>query len=125
MSNVEPAVLPGIYCPACGAPDIVVTANKGGLLRCTYVVCPDPRALEKVLSDPRLHQHIVRLDEDGWTVRHPLIERIDDRLFTCSLNHYLSSDDVLLNAMVPGEYVAKQYDGVAYEAWTLEMITRG
>lgn len=116
------STLPGIYCPSCGAPDLVVTANKGGLLRCTYVMCPEPDALERILADPRIHQHTVRLDEEGWTVRHPLIERLDDRLFTCSLNHYLSSDDALLNAMVPGEYEATLYDGVDYPAWSLERL---
>ena len=80
-------------CPACGgidlglipshSPDIV---NSGDFweLRCLYEGCPDPEAAAKLLSNPEIH-HIVQFQDDSFTVKHPLRERIDDNLFDCSV----------------------------------------
>lgn len=71
------------YCPACGAWSL--TRTDDGVLRCMVFECPDRDAAAKILSDPEVH-HVVVFTKTGYTIRHPLRERIDDALLDCQLH---------------------------------------
>ncbi|MEU6674808.1 DUF6085 family protein [Streptomyces sp. NPDC046925] len=78
------------HCPACGRASLFL--GEGGYVTCSIRECPQPDAVSELLAD-RETEHIVQLAEEGWTVRHPLIERLDDALMGCQLNAYMSTFD--------------------------------
>jgi hypothetical protein len=72
------------HCPmGCGETLFVAS---GGYLTCSYVTCPRPDAVATLLED-RETEHVVVFDNDGWTVRHPLRERLDDALLICRIHN--------------------------------------
>lgn len=77
-------------CPACGRQSLFVA--KDGYITCGRVDCPRPDAATGILSDAETC-HVVVLDETAFTIRHPLIERLDDALMQCSLHEYLAGLD--------------------------------
>lgn len=76
------------YCPACGKQTLVLSVLSN--LRCRNTACPDRNVAHTMLSRPS-HHHVVRLTNAGYKIRHPLAERVDDQLFSCELDRYLSS----------------------------------
>lgn len=56
-----------------------------GHIYCTTETCPRPNAVAEILADGET-AHIVVVDRDGFTVRHPLRERLDDALLTCDVH---------------------------------------
>jgi hypothetical protein len=76
------------YCPSCGQDKLTVAAS-GGAIVCHHFGCAEPTAVHDILRDREV-QHIVTFTEDGWTLRHPLIERIDDRLVNCDVHEMLA-----------------------------------
>jgi hypothetical protein len=78
------------HCPACGKAALFV--GEGGYVTCSVLTCPEPDAVSTLLDD-RETEHIVRLDADGWTVRHPLRERLGDALMACRIHDYLREID--------------------------------
>jgi Family of unknown function (DUF6085) len=78
--------IPG-NCPlGCGEGLIL---GEGGVIWCGNLLCPRPSAAAEILADGEA-AHVITLDEDSFTVRHPLRERLDDALMTCSLHAYLA-----------------------------------
>jgi hypothetical protein len=77
------------YCPMCGRASLVVP-EEGGDVVCMHTGCPAPDAVSKLLDD-RETEHLVQVTFRGWTVRHPLKERIGDALMTCRLGAYLTN----------------------------------
>ncbi len=78
------------YCPmGCGE---TLFLGSGGYVTCSYVKCPNPTALSDILND-RETAHIVTFDEDAFTIRHPLRERLNDELMTCDLHRYCADLD--------------------------------
>jgi Family of unknown function (DUF6085) len=75
--------------------------GEGGVIWCGSLLCPRPGAAAEILADPEA-AHIATLDENGYTIRHPLRERLDDALMRCSLHAYLA--DGGWNPEVPGRY---------------------
>jgi Family of unknown function (DUF6085) len=74
------------YCPmGCGQHLVL---NKAGRIECTHDHCPDPDAAHKVLDDNEPH-HIVTLSRTGFTIRHPIAERLGDALLHCALHTWL------------------------------------
>lgn len=70
------------YCPmGCGS---TLYLAEGGFVTCWVPGCPDRAAVGEILSDPE-SEHLVTFTSSGFTVRHPLRERIDDALQTCDL----------------------------------------
>ncbi len=70
---------------------MVINAEQGdrkwNYISCLASGCPRPSAAAEILSDPEIH-HIVRISEsaDGdteYTIKHPLLERLDGDLFDC------------------------------------------
>lgn len=71
------------HCPACGWSGLFV--DDSGFITCPQYDCPNPSAAADILDD-RETQHLVTFTEQGWTIRHPLRERLDDQLTACALN---------------------------------------
>lgn len=77
------------FCPVCGGATLVaVPTSEKAKLECSNVNCPNPTAAAIILNDDEV-DHIVDFEEKGFTMRHPLRERIDDQLLNCSLHNYL------------------------------------
>lgn len=71
------------YCPmGCGETLVVHTGT--GNITCAATGCPDRDALAKILADPET-EHVAVFDDTGFSVQHPLRERIDGELFDCDL----------------------------------------
>lgn len=88
------------YCPACGAAELVMdyaTAN----LRCDGPGCPRPTAAHEILQDSRT-EHEVTFTADGFTLRHPMRERLDDDLLTCEIHRMLMRNEA--PPLAPGTY---------------------
>lgn len=64
-------------------------ASDSGLIACISPACPRPLAVSDLLRDP-LTDHKVEVDYDGFAIKHPLYERIEDKLFACDLQAWLS-----------------------------------
>lgn len=78
--------VPG-YCPmGCG---LTLFRAAGGYITCRSLECPRPEAVSTLLEDNET-EHLVTFDETGFTVRHPLRERLDDQLLTCGLPQFCS-----------------------------------
>lgn len=80
-------------CPACGHH----LAELGSMprlyhpLHCANKDCPRPNAALEILSEPQRTDHLVSLGRDGgFSVKHPLIERLDDKLLHCHLADYVA-----------------------------------
>jgi hypothetical protein len=71
------------HCPACGKESLFL--GDGGYVTCSRLECPRPDAVSTLLEDKET-AHIVRLAGEGYTVRHPLIERLDDALMSCTVD---------------------------------------
>ncbi len=63
--------------------------GSGGYVTCSWVDCPRPSAVSDILEDQET-QHVVKLGERTFTVRHPLRERLDDALMTCDLHERIA-----------------------------------
>lgn len=76
-------------CPMGCGPTLILGRPDGAIL-CDHPGCPRPSAVAELLADGET-QHIVRLDADEFTIRHPLRERLDDQLMTCHLHRDLAA----------------------------------
>jgi hypothetical protein len=72
----------------------------GGAILCHHYGCPEPTAAHDILGDHET-EHVVEFTTEGWTLRHPLIERIDDRLMSCAVGEMVAA---LKNGPEPGRY---------------------
>ena len=89
-------------CPmGCGQTLLI---NSAGFIRCAAETCPRPTAVSELLTDVE-SEHIVMLQAGGnWTLRHPLLERIETDLFSCHIADHVLADVVNDNAPEPGVY---------------------
>lgn len=98
------------YCPmGCGE---TLQAEEGRAVNrivCWGSECPRPLAAQEVLSDSETG-HVVRFRTDGFTVRHPLWERLGKELFDCVLHQVCASLERPPNNQ-PGTYRARLEDG--------------
>lgn len=111
------------HCPACGAEKLHVVKGVG-LLHCLNPECTHQGAAQKILDDPEVHHILevlpdVETEQSGrWTLKHPLVERIDGDLFNCSLHQMFSMRFALHFPPDPGRYrVIRQGQG-----WSLEEL---
>ncbi|SHI67316.1 DUF6085 family protein [Streptomyces sp. 3214.6] len=75
------------YCPlGCGE---TLQRAADGTIACADAGCARPYAITAILLD-RETEHIVQFD-DGFTIRHPLRERLDDALMRCELHRFCVS----------------------------------
>jgi hypothetical protein len=113
--------LVGARCPMCGGALEVQpafdddTSVDHGELSCLRVDCKRPRAAGELLADPEI-EHIVVFDEQGFTIQHPLRERLDGDLFTCGLHAHLRTLDG------PPDPIGRYRATESYGHWTLEHL---
>lgn len=88
----------------------------GGYVTCSFIRCPRPDAVADLLAD-RETEHIVTFGEEGFTIRHPLRERLDDALLDCDLHSWCR--DLGGPPVQPGKYRARLNQG----RWTWEAIS--
>lgn len=69
-------------CPACGSATLVLHDDK---VMCEHAGCPRPDTVWLLLSDVEI-EHIVRLNESDFTIRHPLRERVGTELLDCRMH---------------------------------------
>lgn len=78
------------YCPmGCGQ---TLFRAAGGYVTCSYITCPRPDAVSMLLADREV-EHVVNFTGFGFTIKHPLRERLGDELLNCELHETLSSYD--------------------------------
>ncbi len=76
------------YCPmGCGQ---TLVAAPGRYITCTKDTCPRPDAVSALLADPE-HEHIVELNATTFCVQHPIRDRLDGDLFTCTLHTHIQA----------------------------------
>jgi hypothetical protein len=78
-----------ITSPMCGGP---LHLLEDGSIECLADDCPNDTAVTDLLSDPE-REHIVRIEEDRFHVKHPLRERINDGMLSCTIHTQLSDMD--------------------------------
>jgi hypothetical protein len=64
--------------------------GEGGRIWCGNLLCPQPDAAARILEDAET-EHLVTFDGDGFTIRHPLRERLDDELMSCLLHQWCAT----------------------------------
>ncbi|MGW0578323.1 DUF6085 family protein [Streptomyces sp. NPDC002920] len=74
------------HCPM-GCGETLQRRAADGIIVCSAAGCPRPNAVDVILREPET-EHIVQFDEDGFTIRHPLRERLDDALMRCELHRF-------------------------------------
>lgn len=78
------------YCPmGCGQ---TLFLADGGHVTCSYVTCPNPTGVDDLLHNREV-EHVVNFTGSGFTIKHPLRERLSDELLNCELHETLSSYD--------------------------------
>lgn len=76
-------------CPNCGKETLEASCRSGELW-CRNEECNRPTAIAELLDGVEIH-HIVRFDEHGhFNAKHPLRERIDDRLLDCVIHEEIN-----------------------------------
>lgn len=71
------------YCPMGCGQTLFVAA--GGYITCARLTCPRPDAVASLLEDQET-DHVVAFGLIGFTIRHPLRERLGDALMGCDLH---------------------------------------
>jgi hypothetical protein len=73
------------FCPmGCGR---TLFLGSSGYVTCSLVGCPRPDAVVDLLAEDE-PEHVVTFTEDGFTIRHPLRERLDGQLEDCDLHRW-------------------------------------
>lgn len=79
-------------CPACGQSGLALDVVQAGIpsrVVCETDGCPQPDAVHQLLAVSRT-DHTVEITEDGYTLKHPTLERVTDQLFTCPATAWMS-----------------------------------
>lgn len=90
--------------------------GEGGFVTCMKLECPAPDAASSILEDQET-EHVVTFTLTGFTIRHPLKERLGDALLTCDLQELLSAQGDA--PQVHGRYRAFQPEG---GTWYMERL---
>lgn len=96
------------FCPACGHEKLYRRQSDNKIV-CSRYACPEPMAAHQILTDHETG-HIVEFHrEGGFSIWHPLRERIDRRILSCPLHAWLEHNrpDV---ADRPGQYRAVDHE---------------
>jgi len=64
--------------------------DAGGHITCSRLECANPCAADEILGNAET-EHVVTLRDDGFTVEHPLRERLDGALHDCRLHQDLQA----------------------------------
>jgi Family of unknown function (DUF6085) len=88
--NGDDEVIADVYalCPMCRERKLHLLVS--GVIRCLNRACPRPMAAQEIL-DGDLGVDIVQIDEGGFSILHPLRERLGGGLFDCPVNKALAA----------------------------------
>lgn len=103
------------HCPECGGS---VLALVDGKIECTNTDCRNPAAAHTILADDEV-DHVVHFTPSGFAIRHPLRERIENRLLTCDLHTHLAEfapNYLGFEITIPGSYRVGD-NGASGEDW--------
>lgn len=93
----------------CG-PTLVL--NYNGQVACSNPHCPDALMIDKVISHEAMEKHVVILDDEGFSIQHPLSERLTD-MTQCDVHKAMHEQDEAPAA--PGRYyisvTRREHDG--------------
>lgn len=103
------------FCPMGCGPTLYLAS--GGYVECYVPTCPDSNAASSILEDPET-EHVAVFTLTGFTIRHPLKERLGDALLTCDLQKLLS--DLGTPPQVMGRYRALKMPGDDH--WHMERL---
>ena len=109
------------YCPMGCGPHLHVMS--GGMIMCLAPGCPNPGAVTHLISQPQSHLDVVQIDEDGFSILHPLRERLDGSLFDCPVNKALLA--MPAPPAPPGKYRARIDENGNLDLETLEGAAPG
>ena len=106
------------YCPmGCGQTLFLADELR---VTCCWSACPNPTAVDQILGDPET-EHLVDFTAAGFTILHPLRERLDDDqggLWGCALHRHIEA--LIGPPAATGRY-RTMLNG-AY-AWTYERVS--
>lgn len=100
------------FCPVCGGQTLgVVQASVSfpAKVECTNINCTNIYAVAQILAVDEIN-HVVHFHDQGFSIRHPLRERIDDELLRCNLHNYLAE-------FAPNE-LGFEYEVGTFRAWS-------
>lgn len=104
------------YCPmGCGD---TLFLGSGGHITCSYIGCAEPDAVSTLLDDPET-RHVVEFEETGFTIRHPIRERLRDQLMDCKFHEHVAA--LSGPPVKPGRYCAIPVG----DSWRWEELRRG
>lgn len=105
-------------CPSCGATSGALFVDDEENIICSSVGCPNPMAVTELLEDREI-EHVVLVSAGGWTIRHPLRERIGDELLRCDLGSWLHEHHTRRNGppVRPGRYRVTPLTGWGDADW--------
>lgn len=69
-----------------------LNVTEGGVIACGCISCPRPDAVTALLQDREI-EHIVQLEHDSFTIRHPLRERLDNAFLNCRVHEYIADHE--------------------------------
>lgn len=71
---------------------------------CSNPLCFDSGAVTAILADPET-EHVVRLGDDGWSMKHPLRERVSNTLLGCDEGAWIGDHgEEMLHRLGPGRF---------------------
>jgi hypothetical protein len=106
------------HCPTCGNQTLYAEEMRAvNRIICMGDDCPDPHSAHRILQDDQT-DHVVHFSGAGFTIRHPLRERIDDALMDCELHLALMGMPGPPEGR-PGRFRVFLKDGV----WGMERLT--
>jgi hypothetical protein len=95
------------FCPACGGATLY-RRQRDSQIVCSEFSCAEPLAAHQILAD-RMTDHVVQFHPgQGFSIWHPLRERIDRRILVCDLHAWLE-DHRPSEADRPGQYRAAEH----------------
>jgi len=100
-------------CPSCGGRSLVVDDDDE--IDCIRAFCKRPTAAHELLNVAEHVDHVVVLFPEGFEMKHPLIERLDDDLFSCALHCWISEQTEPPREF--GTYRVAWSDGAGWQ-WT-------
>jgi hypothetical protein len=113
VTKVKVAVDVAGFCPmGCGR---TLFLGEGGHVTCSVIECPNPTAVTDLLHDAET-EHVVVFHDVGWSITHPLRERLDGDLSGCALHQFL--EGLYGPPILPGRYRAR----LVGERWTWERL---
>lgn len=94
-------------------------------IRCSRIECPDPLAWMKLMQQEVEVHHLVKFDDEGYTVQHPLRERAVGNLFDCKLHLRLGDESYRRDSeWAPGTYRVEWDPGAPDRSLNFELVTQ-